>query len=333
MISNNTTVITKSLKLAVLAALLLAAVIPAAGQSMIPDDFDWSVYLQDWNDSWYDTWGSTPQDYSYNYGYQEPITYDWYGQTVEIDPWDSAPAPQTDPYSYSAPNTTTQTQENIWNNESFVQQIVNDSDIWFYQEDGFYDDFEDWAGSVPTSAYVNNFVGHAQSYTLDCETRSAVDLAGYFGVNIAHYEFLNRLPKSDDPNEGFVGNVNDPRGKIPPSSYGVYQEPVAALLRSYGLNAVGVYGFTENALKVQLSYGRPVMVWVVGNTEVGYSVPYTPASTGKTTLVVPYQHTVVVIGYDANNVMIQDGAQVYTRTWPTFMLSWGALGNRAIYVN
>ena len=104
------------------------------------------------------------------------------------------------------------------------------------------------------------------------------------------------------------------------------------MLRSYGLNAVGVYAYTEDALKAQIAAGKPVMVWVIGNVEIGYSTPYTPASNGRTTYVAPYQHTVVVTGYDADNVYFQDGALRYSRDWKTFLLSWGALGNRAIYV-
>ena len=95
---------------------------------------------------------------------------------------------------------------------------------------------------------------------------------------------------------------------------------------------MGAYAYSEDALKAQISAGKPVMVWVVGNVELGYSVPYTAASTGRTTYVVPYQHTVVVIGYDANTVTVQDGGMKYSRDWNTFLLSWGALGNRAIYV-
>ena len=327
--NNNTATVTgKALRVLVPAILLiLAAVLPAGAQSMIPDNFDWSIYRQDWDDAWYTGWETVPeQQYFPEYEEQQPFSYDWYGQTVTMDPWDT---PTTNWYDSSAG---TQGTADQWNDYSWSNPDYS-SDLWFYQEDGFYDDFNDWAGSVPASAYVSGFIGRQQSYTLDCEARSAVDLALYFGVNIAHYDFLNKLPKSDDPNVGFVGNYNDPRGKIPPSSYGVYQEPVAELLRSYGLNAVGAYAFSDEALKVQISAGRPVMVWVVGNTEIGYSVPYTPASTGKTTYVVPYQHTVVVIGYDAAGVRIQDGAMIYTRDWNTFNLSWGALGNRAIYVN
>ena len=302
-------------------AVLLAAVIPAAAQSMIPEDFDWSSFGT-WENSDFYSWGTgtqpdtSYQDYSYNNSYynnysypQEPITYDWYGTTYQVDSYNR--------YFYQQPEGT------------------QGSDEWFYQDwDGFYNDFSGWSGSgnIPESAYVSGFVGYAQSYTLDCEARSAVDLAAYFGVNIAHSDFLSRLPKSDDPNEGFVGNYYDPRGKIPPASYGVYEKPIAQLLQQYGLNAVGVYGFSENGLKSQIAAGRPVMVWVVGNTEMGYPVSYTASSTGHTTAVVPYQHTVVVIGYDSNGVSIQDGGLKYTRDWSTFMVSWGVLGNRAVYV-
>jgi len=71
------------------------------------------------------------------------------------------------------------------------------------------------------------------------------------------------------------------------------------------------------------------MVWVAGNTEVATPQYYTP-SNGNSTKVVPYQHTVVVIGYDSQNVTIQDGAMRYTRSINTFLTSWAVLDNRGI---
>ena len=312
------TVTGKLLRACLLLAVFLMAVIPAASQSMVPDDFDWSIY-SGWDDSDFYSWGSG-QDYSYtqptvpDYGYDPYAQY--YTPQDDFSEWYSVP--QYD-YSYS---------------QTGSQQYGTDE--WFYQSmEQFFGDLSGWTGTgnLPESAYVSGFVGYAQSYTLDCEARSAVDLAAYFGVNIGHSDFLSRMPKSDDPNEGFVGNYYDPRGKIPPASYGVYEAPVARLLQQYGLNAVGVYGWSENMLKAQIAAGRPVMVWVVGNTELGHPVSYTASSTGRTTAVVPFQHTVVVIGYDSNGVTIQDGGMKYTRDWNTFLVSWGVLGNRAVYVD
>ncbi len=184
---------------------------------------------------------------------------------------------------------------------------------------------------IPESAYINGFIGYDQNYTLDCETRSAVDLAYYFGISIDHNEFMYKLPKSDDPNYGFVGSFNDPRGQIPPNSYGVYQDPVAALLRNYGLPAVGYKNYSFDQIRTEIAAGRPVMVWVCGNTGTGSAVSYTP-SDGISTVVAPYQHTVIVIGYTAEKVMIQDGSQKYERSIAAFEQSWGLLENRAVVV-
>ena len=338
---NNITVITTKRLLAVLLLMLvLMFVMPAAAQdSMIPDDFDWSLYFQDYTDDW-DSWGSIPQ-YGNSYDNQNTFTYEFGGQTYTMNLYDPTPVPY---YDYGTYGNQTQGYAGTDNNylqgagsaDTLVQQYLSDADGWFYQiEEGYYDDFDSWTGTqtLPESAFVEGFYGYAQTYNLDCEARSAVDLANWFGVSINHGEFLYNLPKSDDPNEGFVGSWTDARGHIPPASYGVYQEPVAALLRNYGLNAQGAYAYTEEALKAQIADGKPVMVWVIGNVELGYAVPYTAASTGRTTYVAPYQHTVVVTGYDAKFVYIQDGALRYTRDWNTFLLSWGALGNRAIFVS
>jgi uncharacterized protein YvpB len=183
----------------------------------------------------------------------------------------------------------------------------------------------------PEEASINSIEGHAQLYTLDCESRSAVDMAAYFGVFIDENEFLNRLPLSDDPNEGFVGNYWDPRGQIPPASYGVYAGPIAALLREYGLNAYAASGLSWETIRNEIAYGRPVMAWVINNTYPGAPVSYTP-SNGNTTTVAHFQHTVLVIGYTPSYAVILDGDIVYWRTIDQFLDSWSVLGNMAVLI-
>src|SRR3972149_3644114 len=90
---------------------------------------------------------------------------------------------------------------------------------------------------IPDQAYVSGVAGHAQQYSLSCESRSAADWAAYWGIKIDETEFLNRLPRSDNPDEGFVGYPNDPWGDIPPASYGVHADPVAAPLAAYCVGA------------------------------------------------------------------------------------------------
>lgn len=190
---------------------------------------------------------------------------------------------------------------------------------------------EEPSSDLPSSARVEGIAGHPQNFTLDCEARSAVDMAGYLGVGIDEIEFLGRLPKSDDPNSGFVGNYWDARGMLPPNSYGVYASPIAALLQEYGLNAEAVYGMSWDDVRAEVANGRPVMTWVVGNTWQGQAIDYTP-SNGNTTRVVSFEHTVLVIGYDEADAILLDGDWIYRRPVQTYLDSWGALGNMAVRV-
>ncbi len=245
-----------------------------------------------------------------------------FGQLPEITPdfnWNDAP----DPDAYVGW---------FWYPENDTNQNYQYDNSMFMPYMGTFGDLSgSWTPDipVPARASIDGFIGYAQSYNLDCETRSAIDFASYFGFKIDHYKFLTSLPKSDDPNEGFVGNYWDARGQLPPAGYGVYQEPVAELLREYGVPAVGYKNMSWERVKYEIASGRPVMIWVAGSTEVGTARYYTPAN-GNTTMVVPYQHTVVVLGYDSNSVTLQDGGIRYTRDLNTFLASWGTLENRGI---
>lgn len=172
--------------------------------------------------------------------------------------------------------------------------------------------------------------GRGQALPLDCEARSAVDWAGYFGVVIDELEFFGQLPASDDPDSGFVGDVRGAWGQIPPAPYGVHAGPVAAVLNAYGVPARAVTGLSWDALRAELDAGRPVITWVIGSVGSGAAVAYTAASNGHTTLVAPFEHTVMVIGYGPDSVTLLDGGQTYTRTLAQFLASWGVLGNMAI---
>jgi uncharacterized protein YvpB len=184
---------------------------------------------------------------------------------------------------------------------------------------------------LPEFAFVQGYPGHAQLFSLDCESRIAVDMAAFFGVQIDEMEFLERLPRSDDPNEGFVGDLNDEWGQIPPDSYGVYANPIARLLRNYGLSAYARYGMTMDDLRAELAADKPVMVWVIGQVEPGVPLSYIPTNGNRTT-VAHNEHTVTVIGYDQDFVYIIDPTfnNFYMRTIDRFLQSWGVLNYMAV---
>ncbi len=187
---------------------------------------------------------------------------------------------------------------------------------------------------LPSQAYISGFVGRAQQYSLSCESRSAVDVVAYWGYSISETEFFNNLPSSDDPNLGFVGNVHDPWGYIPPASYGVHAEPIARLLRSYGLNASAEEGLSWQDLQTEIAAGRPVIVWVIGSVWAGTQRYYTTQA-GNSVLVANNQHTMTLIGYDQNSVQLVDALTGYTITHSiqNFLASWGVLNNMAVFTD
>lgn len=187
------------------------------------------------------------------------------------------------------------------------------------------------AVSLPDQAYIRGLEGHAQSLSLSCEARSAADWAAFWGVSIHERKFLAKLPRSDNPDAGFVGTPTDAWGDIPPKSYGVHAEPVAALLREDGLQAEARGGMKWDELRAEVAAGRPVIVWVIGQMWRGIPVKYTALDGHKTT-VARFEHTMIVIGYDQSAVQLVDAYDGKVQTYPMriFLASWGTLGNMAI---
>jgi uncharacterized protein YvpB len=183
--------------------------------------------------------------------------------------------------------------------------------------------------TLPTESHIMGIYGKFPAFSLSCESRSAVDWAAYFGVQISEINFFQSLPLSDNPDKGFVGSVYGAWGQIPPRDYGVHAKPVAKLLRNYGLNARAVRGMTWEALRGEIAAGRPVIVWVVGRVGRGTPVPYTAAD-GRETVVARFEHTIIVIGYTEHRVTVLDGSWVYSRRWADFLESWSVLGNMAV---
>jgi uncharacterized protein YvpB len=186
--------------------------------------------------------------------------------------------------------------------------------------------------SLPDSAYIPGVIGHPQSYSISCEARSATDLASFWGIDISESEFLQTLPSSDNPDEGYVGSPNDVWGRTPPHGYGVHADPVAATLRNFGLQAEAQHDLSWDDLKEQISTGHPVIVWVIGSMWPGTPVEY-QAADGSTARVAAFEHTMLMTGYTANSVEVVDAysGQYQYYYLSAFLNSWSVLGNMAVF--
>ena len=187
----------------------------------------------------------------------------------------------------------------------------------------------DEIGGPPASAYISGIVGSPQLYTLDCEAQAAVDWARFFGVRISELDFIDQLPVSDDPEEGFVGFINGSMGQLPPEDYGIHAGPVANLLREYNIQAEAIRGWDLNQIKREIAAGRPVIVWIV-NLPFDIDVQEYTASNGNTTTVARFEHTWIVTGYNMNTLTVIDSEWTYNVKTQTFLERWNTLGNQAI---
>lgn len=190
-----------------------------------------------------------------------------------------------------------------------------------------------WADGLPPSAAVEGVIGHPQEHNLSCESRSATDVAAFWGVGFAEDDFFRRLPKSDNPHRGFVGDVDMTPGSMPPVGYGVYAEPIAATLRSFGLRAQARTEWSLDGLKSELAAGRPVVVWATYDMRLP-GVQTWVSSDGVSSVVVQWQHTFVAVGYDETGVTLVDAYDAVTKrfSYEAFAPAWEQLGRMAVTV-
>lgn len=182
---------------------------------------------------------------------------------------------------------------------------------------------------LPDEFYIKGFKGHVQYYSIGCETSTAVDLAEFLGKTIYQFDFQMALPHSDNPDLGFVGDVNGPWGQIPPYAYGVHATPIVDTLNQFGIAAEGGKGYTLEQIKEKIAQGKPVIVWVIGKMEYSDPIEYIDEA-GTITIVAPYEHVVVLTGYNATTLRYVSNGNLADVQTETFLKSWGVLGNMAV---
>lgn len=186
---------------------------------------------------------------------------------------------------------------------------------------------------LPTRAFVEGVVGHRQIRPLSCEARSAVDLAAFWGTPVEEGTFFEALPKSDNPHEGFVGDVDDPPGSLPPGGYGVYAGPIANTLRRFGLDARSYRWFGMTRLRAELAAGRPVIVWATYRM-LRPEVASWISGDGSISVIVQWEHTFIAVGYDDRGVYLIDAYDGRTRYYAEdqFVPAWMQLNEMAVTV-
>jgi uncharacterized protein YvpB len=126
---------------------------------------------------------------------------------------------------------------------------------------------------------------YKQAYAQSCEAASVRMALAYRGIGSSDWDILQKFEYNpthknqeantwDDPQKQFVGDVNGNQGKG--TGWGVYAEPVAAAVRSYGRQASTHYGVSAQFLAQQLYDDRPVVLWGIWGTSAQIQTWTTP---------------------------------------------------------
>lgn len=177
-------------------------------------------------------------------------------------------------------------------------------------------------------AYLSGYPTLRQQHPLTCEASTAsMATAG----RISEARIMAVLPRNLDPNLGFRGNP-DGHQASDLRNYGVYPGPLSRALNRFGFTSQPLFDSSDLAIRNYISRGWPVIAWVTYALE-----PETPRwvlQNGRGFVLVPHEHTILIVGYDARTLVANDpwtGTQVRYR-WADFNRSWAYLGRLALAV-
>jgi uncharacterized protein YvpB len=184
--------------------------------------------------------------------------------------------------------------------------------------------------SRPPLALILDAPIYRQAHSLSCESSAAAMAANFFGVGVNEETIVGALPRHDNPHLGFRGNIDGPYGGI--EDYGVYAEPIRQILAQFGLEVEHFTGGIDE-IRAQIRRGRVVIAWVTYNLQ-DQTPQQVTTSDGQIVTLIPYQHAVLVTGYNPNGLWLNDpysGTQSFAPE-ADFQRSFAYLGNMALVV-
>lgn len=191
------------------------------------------------------------------------------------------------------------------------------------------EEFVTTAGEPGGGGILSGVLAYQQARSLSCEYASVYIATSIFGDPIYEEEYLATTPSADNPHFGFRGNIDGEWGRT--DDYGIYAEALVPTLESHGYVGEVSYGADGALLRAQIDAGHPVIVWIATRGDTGF---YEVDSEGNAFKLVPWEHVVVVYGYDDEQVYISDpgpGAFIMM-SWDSFLPAWSVMDGMALAV-
>lgn len=157
----------------------------------------------------------------------------------------------------------------------------------------------DWITGVP-------LIAQRPELPNGCEITAVTMMLQYAGAKVDKMQMAREMPRSSDPNYGYIGQPWDQTGIT------IFPPALMNLVEKYTGTAKNLTGQNFDAIKYQINLGHPVVTW---NTLYGF----------------PY-HALVVTGYDQNNVYYNDcwTDQTLQMGLNQFINNWNTQKRRAI---
>ena len=183
---------------------------------------------------------------------------------------------------------------------------------------------------TPPLALILDAPIYKQQRSLSCESSAAAMAANYYGVTIGEQDILAALPRHENPHLGFRGNVDGPHGGT--DDYGVYAEPVHQVLTQWGLDVELFAGGTDE-IRETIRSGRLVIAWITYDLQAQLPRQVTLGN-GQVVTLVPYEHTVLVVGYNRNGLWVNDPYSGTQAFYPEgdFIRSFSYLNKMALVI-
>lgn len=206
---------------------------------------------------------------------------------------------------------------------------------------------------LPQSARIDNvpYINQIElGFPMGCEAVSATMLLKFYGFDVTVQQMIDAVPTGSgkyekdgewyaaDPFEMFAG---DPRKRRTAGSYGCFAKPLLTAMNKFaGGRAKEISGCEVEDLYRYVSEGIPVVIWGASNGNtikegvLWNCVDKDGNPTGKTFRELEREHCMVLIGYDAENVILHDPSkgESIIQTKELFVSNWEKLFEQAIII-
>lgn len=169
---------------------------------------------------------------------------------------------------------------------------------------------------------------YAQTRNLSCEFAATHAATAAFGPGISEQTFIDSVPLSLNPHNGYRGNIDGQWGNT--DDYGVYADALVPVLNEHGYVGESFYSMGDTEiLKAHLDAGHPVVVWLGfwGDTRERLD------DDGQYS-VFAGMHVLTAVGYDEQGVYVMDPAKgtVDHYDWATFSAMWSIVDGMGLAV-